>query len=171
MSRRKVYDDEGHAYFITFSCYHRRRLLDQPQMRDVVVEVLAGSLEKRGGICSGYIVMPDHVHSIVWFPEPGTLSAFMKAWKQASSLRLKRLVRGSLSHYSATISRDDPFWQAKYYPFNLYSTAKAREKLDYMHTNPVAAGLVSQAVDWPHGSARFYLLGEDVGVPIQWIFD
>jgi hypothetical protein len=35
-----------------------------------------------------------------------------------------------------------PMWQPKYYVFNVYSATKAREKLDYMHHNPVKAGLV-----------------------------
>ena len=38
-------------------------------------------------------------------------------------------------------------WQPEYYAFNAYSETKVREKLDYMHNNPVKAGLVSKAVD------------------------
>jgi putative transposase len=58
------------------------------------------------------------------------------------------VLRGVAPNYANTFPSDDPFWQAKYYPFNLYSVPKAREKLDYMHLNPVRAGLVAQAVDW-----------------------
>jgi REP element-mobilizing transposase RayT len=103
-------------------------MLDHPEMRDVVVEVLARELEKRDGVCSGFVVMPDHVHAIVWFPQPGRLSEFMKSWKQATSLRLKKLMRGLFPNYASEISPDDPFWQAKYYPFNLYSDEKARAR-------------------------------------------
>ena len=68
------------------------------------------------------------------------------------------------------IDRKDPFWQPRYYPFNLYSQKKATEKLDYMHLNPVRAGLVEKAVDWAWSSARYFDSGKSVGVPLEWIF-
>jgi len=45
-----------------------------------------------------------------------------------------------------------------------------QEKLDYMHKNPVTAGLVERAVDWKWSSARHCLLGEPSVVPLEWIF-
>ena len=69
-----------------------------------------------------------------------------------------------------TIPQEEPFWQPKYYAFNLYSRQKAEEKLDYMHKNPVTAGLVERAVDWRWSSAQHYLLGEPSNVPLEWIF-
>ena len=39
-----------------------------------------------------------------------------------------------------------------------------------MHTNPVKAGFVERAVDWQFSSARYWLLGKSVGVPIRWVF-
>jgi putative transposase len=91
--------------------------------------------------------MPDDVHAMVWFDGVGALSPFMKSWKQTTSLRLKRVLRGVAPNYADKSAQNDPFWQPKYYPFNLYSATKAREKLDYMHFNPVRAGLVYRAVD------------------------
>ena len=58
------------------------------------------------------------------------------------------LLATELAGYFKTINRKDPFWQPRYYAFNLYSQKKAIEKLDYMHLNPVRAGLVEKAVDW-----------------------
>jgi len=60
-------------------------------------------------------------------------------------------------------------WQPKYYAFNVFSEAKAREKLDYMHNNPVKAGLVENPCDWLYSSARWYLMGRSVGVAISWV--
>ncbi len=170
MSRRCIYDDELHAQFVTFSCYRRRRLLDHARTRQVVISLLATELATHEGTCCGFVVMPDHVHAIVWFREPGRLSHFMKQWKQKSSVQLKKLVRGQLAGYFKTIDRKDPFWQPRYYPFSLYSEKKATEKLDYMHLNPVRAGLVGKAVDWAWSSARHFDSGKSVGVPLEWIF-
>jgi len=43
------------------------------------------------------------------------------------------------------------------------------EKLNYLHLNPVRAGLVEKAVDWRWSSARWYEQRRSVEVPIQWI--
>ena len=39
---------------------------------------------------------------------------------------------------------------------NIWSDKKQNEKIDYMHNNPVARGLVSHPGDWPWSSWRFY---------------
>ena len=36
-------------------------------------------------------------------------------------------------------------WQRRYYDFKIYSESKLDEKLQYMHLNPVRAGLVEKA--------------------------
>ncbi len=114
--------------------------------------------------------MPDRVHAIIWFTEVEQLSRFVRVWKSRSSRQLKRLVRVQLREYTRTIDPKQPFWQAKYYPFSLYTEKKAREKLDYMHLNPVRAGLVKQACDWQWSSARYYEQGGSVGVRLGWVF-
>ena len=171
MATRRIFDTEHHAQFVTFSCFRRRRLLDHPRVRDNFVRITAEKLRAHEGTCSGFVVMPDHVHAIVWFAATGALSPFMKTWKQTTSLRLKRVLRGVAPHYAEKLLPDDPFWQPKYYPFNLYNERKAREKLDYMHLNPARAGLVARTVDWRWSSATYYESGQDVGIPLEWIFD
>lgn len=145
-------------------------MLDCEPLRDALVGLLAQKLAEYRGVCSGYVVMPDHVHAIVWLEESGDLSRFMKSWKQTSSQKLKKMLRGVAPRYASKIPQEDPFWQPKYHPFSLYSQAKAEEKLDYMHQNPVKAGLVERAVDWKWSSARHYLLDEPSELPLEWIF-
>jgi putative transposase len=169
MPARTIHDDELHAHFITFSCYRRRRLLDHDRAKRVVLGVLNSQLTARRASCIGFVVMPDHVHAIVWFPIAGQLSVFVQQWKRLSSHHIGQLVRTELVHYAGKIGGDEPFWQAKYYSFNLYSEDKVREKLTYMHENPVRAGLVAQPGDWTFSSARYYEQGSSVGVPIRWI--
>jgi len=169
MGTRTIYDDELHAHFVTFSCYRRRRLLDDDRAKRVVLGVLNAQLAGRKASCVGFVVMPDHVHAIVWFPLPGQLSVFVQQWKRLTSHQISLLVRRKLLHYAEKIGDDDPFWQAKYYALNLYSDGKVREKLTYMHENPVRAGLVAQACDWAFSSARYYEQRRSVGVPIRWI--
>ena len=84
--------------------------------------------------------MPEHVHAVVWFGEQGQLSEFMKQWKRTSSVRIQRVCSSS-----AETSDRVPVWQARCYAFNIYSRRKMEEKPNYMHQNPVRAGLVCGA--------------------------
>ena len=127
MAERRIYDDELHAQFVTFSCFHRRRLLDHDRAKKIVISHLAIELHHTGATCCGFVVMPDHVHAIIWFPQTGCLSDFMKQWKQRSSRQIKTLFREHLHGYAERIDLSEPIWQARYYPFNLYSEAKAKE--------------------------------------------
>jgi putative transposase len=58
-------------------------------------------LQKRNGECLGFVVMPDHLHTIVRFNEDGQLIPFVQYWKKTSSYRLKSVFntdfRGALS--------------------------------------------------------------------------
>jgi putative transposase len=48
------------------------------------------------------------------------------------------------------------FWQPRFYDFNVYSQKKKKEKLEYLHANPVTRGLVQHPKDWPWSSFLFY---------------
>ena len=52
------------------------------------------------------------------------------------------------------------FWQPRFYDFNLYSSHKVRQKLEYMHANPVKRGLVKNPGAWMWSSFLFYERGE-----------
>ena len=52
------------------------------------------------------------------------------------------------------------FWQPRFYDFNVWSEKKVREKLEYMHANPVTRKLVVHPKDWPWSSWSFYAKGD-----------
>jgi putative transposase len=53
-----------------------------------------------------------------------------------------------------------PFWQTRYYDFNVFTHNKRIEKLKYMHRNPVTRRLVERPEDWQWSWYRQYLLDE-----------
>ena len=162
---KQTFDREGHAHFVTFSCYRRRRLLDHDRAKKVVLGVLNSQLSRQDGRCVGFVVMPEHVHTVVWFPRPDQISHFMKQWKQRSSIQIKRLIRSLLVRYAETIDLTEPFWQAGYEDFHLFTRRKVEEKLASMHRNPVRAGLVGKPEDWPWSSAGYDETGPVGGRP------
>ena len=55
------------------------------------------------------------------------------------------------------------FWQPRFYDFNVWSARKRREKLEYMHRNPVTRGLVKDPKDWLWSSYSSY---SGKGIPL-----
>ncbi|RLS39685.1 MAG: hypothetical protein DWH81_08050 [Planctomycetota bacterium] len=92
----------------------------------------------------------------------------MHEWKRTSSLNTRKWYREQADHYAARFGEGDRFWQPKYYAVEIYSRQKLEEKLVYMHQNPVRAGLVEHPTQWLWSSARWYLEGRSVGLPIRW---
>ena len=95
MNRRTIYDQELFAHFVTFSCYRRRRILDHDQPKRIVLGMLGDQLRRQDATCVGFVVMPDHVHAVVWFPETGQLSRFVHGWKRRSSYEIGRWLAGT----------------------------------------------------------------------------
>jgi putative transposase len=102
----------------------------------------------------GYVVMPDHVHLLASEPEREGLARALQSLKQSVARRL-------------ALRAGEPFWQARYYDFNVWSERKFREKLRYIHRNPVTRGLVASPKDWPGSSFRAYATGSASPVEIE----
>ena len=58
------------------------------------------------------------------------------------------------SNTSPSLEQEFVFGSRSINAFQVDEERKRTEKLDYMHLNPVRAGLVARAVDWPWSSAR-----------------
>jgi len=166
MPKRRIFNQPGQPHFVTFSTYHRRRFLDSPETRDIVLEVLQQRLQSQQAQCSGFVVMPDHVHAILSGNDQFDISAFMQCWKKTSSYRIKRFFVQELLRYQQLCPEDCPIWQTGFYDFNLETDEKFTQKLKYMHNNPVVARLAENVSLWNWSSSRFYELGEPVGVTI-----
>jgi putative transposase len=65
-----------------------------------------------------------------------------------------KLIRIRLGFAAAEIH--PRMWPGRFYDFNVWSHKKKREKLQYMHFNPVKRGLVGDPRDWPWSSYSFY---------------
>ena len=99
MVTRRVYDQEKHVHFVTFSCDKRRQYLNPDRAKRIVIGTMGSELAKRNGLCSGFVIMPDHVHTLMWFPEVEQLSSFMDVWKTQTSRSLKNLYRSEFQNY------------------------------------------------------------------------
>jgi putative transposase len=142
----------SHLHFITSSCYQRLPGLGTASSRDHFLSILEQTRERYRFVVVGYVVMPEHIHLLITEPEVGTPSTVMQVLKQRTARLLLPKKRGD--------AQRTPFWQERFYDFNVFTTNKRVEKLRYIHRNPVKRGLVSSPEKWRWSSYRFYLLGE-----------
>jgi len=109
--------------------------------------------------------MPDHVHLLIYEATNSTPSDVLKALKQRVSRDLrnppesKELNRRSLA-FTKRGEELPRFWQARFYDFNVYTNEKKKEKLIYMHGNPVTRGLVKHPAGWIWSSYFFIQKGK-----------
>ena len=54
------------------------------------------------------------------------------------------------------------FWQQHNKPIELWSNKVIKQKIDYIHNNPVVSGFVTDPIDWKYSSASNYSDGETV---------
>jgi putative transposase len=161
----KRFYGRGHLHFLTFSCYWRLPLLGTARARNVFVAALAKVRERYQFPLVGYVVMPEHVHLLISEEANCTPSLALKVLKQRVSRDLRKR-RGSASRGQMRLAFKEGdaelprFWQARFYDFNVYSAKKKREKLDYMHANPVKRRLAANRGDWAWSSFLNYEKGE-----------
>jgi REP-associated tyrosine transposase len=136
------------------------------------VKVMGELREQYWFMLIGYVLMPEHVHLLVSEPKKGIASKVVQAWKQ----RVSRAMRGKRRRSSPVqLSLKFPnelgalrrFGQKRFYDFNVWSETKLREKLEYMHANPVQRQLVEHPREWPWSSWGVYMNGESGLVKID----
>ncbi|MDE3137162.1 MAG: transposase [Acidobacteriota bacterium] len=155
------YYGRGDLHFLTFSCHRRLPLLGTATARNLFVDVLGKIRLRYSLLLVGYVVMPEHVHLLVSEPAGSTPSKVVQALKQRVSRDLRDVGP------SGGTSILPGFWQPRFYDFNVRSSEKRREKLDYMHLNPVKRGLVKEPGEWAWSSYSCYEKGQPGLVPID----
>ena len=138
-------------HFLTFSCYRRLPYLGSAEARELLESALERIRKRYRWAILGYVAMPEHVHLLANEPADSNLDRAIKSIKL--SVALRQLQR--------------PFWQARYYDFNVWTEKKRVEKLRYMHRNPVKRGLVQKPEDWAWSSFRHYATGTEGTVEIE----
>jgi putative transposase len=96
-----------------------------------------------------YCLLPNHFHVALWPTADGQLGRFLHWWLNAH-------VRRYHAHYHSS----GHLWQARTKTFPIGQDEHLLTILRYIEYNPVRAGLVERAEQWPWSSARWWRLGE-----------
>jgi len=159
---RKVFNDPGHAHFLTFSCFHRRQFLTNDSIRLWLVDSIRFARERHAFSLWAYVFMPDHVHLLIHpTPEDYSMSKILRNIKEQPARKAIRLWREtSPSRLESMRARQGErqvhrLWQAGGgYDRNLYDPEAIVKAADYIEWNPVRKGYVENPHDWIWSSAR-----------------
>jgi REP element-mobilizing transposase RayT len=113
-----------------------------------------------------YVVMPEHIHCII-NPQNGNISHFIALLKPAITLSIVEIAESHKNQQILSWLHDDNkeryrLWQDGKYNFHLYTERLIWQKINYIHTNPIARGLVPTAMDYPYSSYRAMYEGEGI---------
>lgn len=125
-----------------------------------------------------YVLMPDHFHLLLFFPPNRDFAAFLRDFKSAVARllidwaeengRVRLLKRMQLPQWPKR-HRDSRYavFQANSFVRRVTSASMFKQKLEYIHANPVRERLVARPIDYPYSSLRNYALREGP-VQIDW---
>jgi putative transposase len=161
----------GVLHFITGSLHRRRPVFTQDDCCLVLLDVCGSLKEEWPFKLVAYVLMPDHVHLIV-NPRDGRIKELTGALKSLSARSIGGAAKG-LDFTRARTEADGTrrqVWQESFKDLPLWSPWMIWQKINYIHANPVKAGLVGAAKDYRWSSFRaFYLnASEPLAVDHDW---
>jgi putative transposase len=157
------FNEPGHAHSLTFCCFGRRPFLSKDRSRLWFVEALDRARQKHAFDLWAYVIMPEHVHLLIWPREPlYSVSRILTSIKLPVSIKAVSYVRTSAPTFLSRMRDRQPngvvhyrFWQrGGGYDRNLFEPKTIWAEIDYIHANPVRRGLCESPSDWVWSSAR-----------------
>jgi len=145
MTKARRYIEPGGVYFITSVTNKRAPLL----VNEVAARFLVASLIFHKYIFNykllGYVVMPNHFHILVQPNDRYNISKIMNH------------IKGNYARkYNQIIRRVGKLWQQGFYDSVMRDENEIRKWLEYMHNNPVDAGIVSSPEEYEFSSYHQY---------------
>jgi len=161
------FNTPGDAHFLSFRCYRNRKFLNYGLTRRFFISALKNARRRHCFDIWAYVIMPQHVHLLI-FPRPEvySISAILKSIKQPVARKSVNWLKANKPHILGSLevapgSGKYRFWQdGGGYDRNLTRIFEIQEITEYIHYNPVKAGLANRPEDWYWSSARAWVLDE-----------
>ena len=141
-------------FFVTTSFYERNQLGWKHGVYEALRVSIKDRLIKTEAKLIGYVFMPSHIH-IILFIQGELLSGFMRDFKKYTSQKSLRDLRVNKK-----------LWQDRFNRVAILNNGILKIKLEYVHYNPVKAGLVKHPQDWKWSSASDYINNKPGPLPI-----
>ena len=137
---RKSYTAISKIYFWTATIHQWLPLLDTDHNKQVIVDTLKYLSDKKLITVYAFVIMPNHIH-LVWQQNDlnGKETAKGSLLKHTAHIFLKQLkLTGKAAAYQVNaINKKHEIWQRDSLGIEIYSRNVAKQKLEYIHFNPV----------------------------------
>ena len=179
MKEGYIIRDQSAPHFITTTVVDWIAVFTRQQYKDILISSLDYSIKNKGLIVFAYVIMSNHIHLIVQAKDNNlsdlirdfkkfTARSILKEIKNSNESRrewmLERFKKATKSH---SRNKNYQFWQYGNHPEEVFTEKFLWSKIDYIHLNPVRAGIVENAIDYIYSSASNYVKGEGVLGNIQ----
>ena len=173
----RIFTDQHYAYFVTWTIVNWLHLFDKESYCKIVLDALHYLQTDKNTQLNAFVIMPSHIHAILW-PEIGVnLSDVTRDFKRYTSREISKeanqqktiefldIFKRARSENRAQDVSTFQVWQEGSHPEAIFTEKFALQKMNYIHLNPVRAGLAETATEWPYSSAKAYILGEETYPP------
>ncbi len=154
-------------YFVSFSVAGWIDVFTRKIYQELLVDSITYCQQHKNLKIYCYCIMPSHIHFIT-YSENGELSHTLRDLKAYTAKQILKAIEENpqesrkewMLHqfeYYGSISPQKQkyqFWKHDNHPFYLYTPNMIKQKVDYIHDNPVEAGFVNQPNEWRLSSAN-----------------
>jgi len=161
-TRYKIIEN-GQLYFITSTIIEWLPVFTRKSYFEILIDSLKYSRSDKGLKLFAYVIMDNHLHLIGASDNLGRIIKEFKSHTAREIIKLaeqdnkgwllNQLVFYRQKHKSGSTHQ---VWQEGYHPQQISSEDMLRQKMGYLHHNPVRAGLAEKPEDWLYSSARNY---------------
>ena len=156
---RKRLDITGPALvFVTTTVRNWMPLFEDRDCAHQVLRQLEETCQHFRASVTAYVLMPSHLHALLGFTRVEQLSRAMQSFKSLSTRKVRPLISPKWSNV-LNDGGNRSMWRPRFDDLVIWSNEQFQIKADYIHNNPVKAGLVEQSTDYPFSSAGDWLLG------------
>jgi len=178
----KVGDDQL-PHFITFSVVEWIDALTRSEYKDIIVESLQHCIKKKGLQLNAWVIMPNHVHLKMSAKVGFTISNILRDLKKFTSKQIVKAIKENPKESRTdwmiymferagkrnSSNKEFQFWQQDNHPIELINPGMLKQKLDYLHENPVRAGIVFEPQQYIYGSAMDYCTNQRGRILIEYL--
>jgi putative transposase len=160
--------DPDELYFLTTTTAHRMHIFKRDVLKRLILDSLYFTTRLNSVSLYAFVVMPNHVHLIVQFPCDVPPKDWARVFKSSSAQLIVRMYQveenqAALDTLSSLVTRPEKqqykVWEDGYLSKSVFTPEFLRQKLTYIHNNPVQShwqlAAMPEAYVW--SSARFYL--------------
>lgn len=155
---------EDYAQFFTVTIYEWKPVLAFPEVKKIILDSLSFLYDQKRCYVYAFVIMNNHIHLIWQMREGHLLQDIQRDFLKFTAQKIKFFLQ---DHHSALLrelevnlkDRKYQIWQRNSLNVPLYSEYVFQQQLDYIHQNPVKAGLCSFPSDYDYSSAQFYFKG------------